>query len=214
VTPAPPLTEGEGTSRTSIPNGPGSWLPRPRFPPPFIDVDGLGALYRALVADGHVIGPAVQDGAIVLRELTLAAELPFGWGVELELGGYRLRRRDDDAAFGHAAGPQSWKRFLHPRRERLWSAARTVDGFEVTEDDEEPPRYAFLGVWTSDLRAIEIQDRVPGQTMLTCPASVLARTASSVSPVTATSAGAVMAGSRRDPGLRPGAPARRSGRPP
>jgi hypothetical protein len=66
-----------------------------------IDVDGLGALYRALVADGsHVIGPAVQDGAIVLRELTSAAELPFGWDVELEPGGYRLRRRDDDAAFG------------------------------------------------------------------------------------------------------------------
>jgi sulfhydrogenase subunit beta (sulfur reductase) len=53
------------------------------------------------VADGsHVIGPAVRDGAIVLRELTAAAELPFGWDVELEPGGYRLRRRDDDAAFG------------------------------------------------------------------------------------------------------------------
>jgi hypothetical protein len=67
------------------------------------------------VADGYyVIGPAVQDGAIVLRDLTSAAELPFGWGVELGPGGYRLRRRDDDAAFGHVAGPQSWKRFLHP----------------------------------------------------------------------------------------------------
>jgi ferredoxin len=132
--------------------------------PRLIDVDGLGALYRALVADGyHVIGPAVQDGAIMLRELTSAAELPFGWGVELEPGGYRLRRRDDDAAFGHAAGPQSWKRFLHPPRERLWSAERTADGFEVTEDDEEPPRYAFLGVRPCDLRAIEIQDRVLGQ---------------------------------------------------
>src|SRR5579859_651124 len=35
-----------------------------------------------------------------------------------------------------------------------------------------------------------------GGTVLTCPASVLARTASSVRPVTAASAGAVMAGSR------------------
>jgi ferredoxin len=137
--------------------------------PRLIGIDGLGALYRVLVADGyHVIGPAVQDGAIVLRELSSAAELPFGWGVELEPGGYRLRRRDDDAAFGHAAGPQSWKRFLHPPRERLWSATRTADGFEVAEDGAAgeggaPPRYAFLGVRPCDLRAIEIQDRVLGQ---------------------------------------------------
>jgi formate hydrogenlyase subunit 6/NADH:ubiquinone oxidoreductase subunit I len=110
-----------------------------------------------------VIGPAVQDGAIVLRELASADELPFGWGVDLAAGSYRLRRRADDAAFGHSAGPQSWKRFLHPPREKLWSATRTAGGFEVSEDDEQPPRYAFLGVRPCDLRAIEIQDRVLGQ---------------------------------------------------
>jgi len=135
-------------------------LPAPRL----IDLDGLDALYQALVADGYrVIGPAVQDGAIVLRDLSSAAELPFGWGVRLEPGGYRLCRRNDGAAFGHSAGPQSWKRFLHPPRERLWSATRTAGGFEVTEDQAEPPRYAFLGVRPCDLRAIEIQDRVLGQ---------------------------------------------------
>ena len=110
-----------------------------------------------------MIGPAVQDGAIVLRELSSAAELPSGWGVRLEPGGYQLRRRDDTAAFGHAAGPQSWKRFLHPPRERLWSATRTAEGFEVSEDDDEPPRYAFLGVRPCDLRAVAIQDRVLAQ---------------------------------------------------
>jgi len=138
----------------------GTAIPAPRL----IDLDGLGALYRVLVAEGYrVIGPAVQDGAIVLRELASADELPFGWGVELAAGSYQLRRRADGAAFGHAAGPQSWKRFLHPPREKLWSATRTADGFEVSEDDEQPPRYAFLGVRPCDLRAIEIQDRVLGQ---------------------------------------------------
>ena len=97
-------------------------IPVPRL----ISIDGLGDLFKALVAGGYrVIGPAVQDGAIVLRELSSAAELPSGWGVRLEPGGYQLRRRDDTAAFGHAAGPQSWKRFLHPPREKLWSATRT-----------------------------------------------------------------------------------------
>ena len=115
--------------------------------PALISIDGLGDLFEALVADGYrVIGPTVADGAIVLSELSSAAELPAGWGVTLEPGGYQLRRRDDTAAFGHAAGPQSWKRFLHPPRERLWSATRTAAGFEVSEDDGEPVRYAFLGV--------------------------------------------------------------------
>src|ERR1051325_482021 len=129
---------------------PETTLPVPRV----IAVEGLSELYRVLVAEGYrVIGPAVQDGAIVLRELSCATELPFGWGVRLEPGGYRLRRRDDTAAFGHSAGPQSWKRVLHPPRERLWSAARTPDGgFELSGEAEEgePPQYAFLGVRPCD----------------------------------------------------------------
>ena len=134
--------------------------------PRLISTGGLEGLYQSLVAGGYrVIGPAVQDGVIVLRELCSAAELPFGWGVRLEPGGYQLRRRDDEAAFGHSAGPQSWKRFLHPPRERLWSAARTPDGFKLSDeaDDGEPPSYAFLGVRPCDLRAIAIQDRVLAQ---------------------------------------------------
>lgn len=135
-------------------------IPVPRL----IDAEGLGDLFRALVAGGyHVIGPTVQDRAIVLKELSSAAELPFGWGVRLEPGGYQLRHRDDAAAFGHAAGPQSWKRFLHPPRERLWSATRTADGFDLDGDDTEPPRQAFLGVRPCDLRAIAIQDRILAQ---------------------------------------------------
>jgi sulfhydrogenase subunit beta (sulfur reductase) len=141
--------------------------PEITFPAPrVIAVDGLGDLYKVLVAEGYrVIGPAVQDGAIVLRELSSAAELPFGWGVRLEPGGYQLRRRDDRAAFGHSAGPQSWKRFLHPPRERLWSATRAADGFELSGEagEAEPPPYAFLGVRPCDLRAIAIQDRVLAQ---------------------------------------------------
>src|ERR1035437_4981613 len=111
-------------------------IPVPRL----IDIEGLGDLFEVLVSEGyHVIGPVVQDGAIVLRELSSPAELPFGWGVRLEPGGYQLRRREDTAVFGHAAGPQSWKRFLHPPRERLGSAARPAGGGEGAPDDDEPP---------------------------------------------------------------------------
>ncbi|MEW1636901.1 4Fe-4S dicluster domain-containing protein [Streptomyces sp. NPDC093801] len=124
--------------------------------------DGLEALVRALKRRGRtVIGPTVRDGAIVLDALDSAAALPWGWGVELEAGRYRLRPRADGAAFSHSAGPQSWKTFLHPERVRQWSADRGPDG-GLTVREEEPPdlSYAFLGVRPCDLRAIRILDRV------------------------------------------------------
>lgn len=127
-----------------------------------LDRDGLDALVGALVAQGRtVVGPTVRDGAIVLAELTTADALPYGWGVELDAGRYRLVPREDGAAFAHSAGPQSWKSYLHPARERLWSADRTPEGqVTFTEHTAEPPSYAFLGVRPCDLRAIAIQDRV------------------------------------------------------
>lgn len=127
-----------------------------------LDRAGLDALVTALVADGRtVVGPTVRDGAVVLDRIDSAAQLPWGWGTDLEAGRYRLVRRDDGAAFAHTAGPQSWKAFLHPQRERLWSADRTPDGeLTVTQERGERPAYAFLGVRPCDLRAVAIQDRV------------------------------------------------------
>jgi ferredoxin len=105
----------------------------------------------------------VADGAIILGELGTARDLPFGWGVQLEAGRYRLQRRDDSAAFAHSAGPQSWKQFLHPAREKLWSARLSDGGFELDADEDgAAPRLAFVGVRPCDLRAIGIQDRVLG----------------------------------------------------
>ncbi|MEU6378776.1 4Fe-4S dicluster domain-containing protein [Streptomyces sp. NPDC046909] len=130
--------------------------------PAVLDRDGLDALVAVLVAGGRtVIGPTVRDGAIVLAEIDSADALPFGWGVELDAGRYRLVRRDDGAAFAHSAGPQSWKNFLHPSRERLWSADRTAEGgLAFTAEETDAPSYAFLGVRPCDLRAVAIQDRV------------------------------------------------------
>ncbi|MFF4762296.1 4Fe-4S dicluster domain-containing protein [Streptomyces sp. NPDC001292] len=123
--------------------------------------DGMAALVDVLVRRGFtVVGPTVRDGAIVLAELRSADELPYGWGVELEAGQYRLRERSDGAAFANAAGPQSWKPFLHPSRVREWSAERVEGELVLTAEQAAPPRYAFLGVRPCDLRAIAIQDRV------------------------------------------------------
>ncbi|GAA4553321.1 4Fe-4S dicluster domain-containing protein [Amycolatopsis samaneae] len=125
-----------------------------------LDRAGLDALIQALTGAGYrVIGPTVRDDAIVLDELSMGAQLPAGWGVTTGPGHYRLRRRDDAAVFGHSAGPQSWKRYLHPPRRKLFDADR--DGV-FTAAQEEDPRYAFLGVRGCDLAAIGVLDRVLG----------------------------------------------------
>ncbi|MFE7411701.1 4Fe-4S dicluster domain-containing protein [Streptomyces laurentii] len=127
-----------------------------------LDLGGLDALVQVLRSRGRtVVGPTVRDDAIVLAELESAAELPYGWGVELDGGHYRLVRRTDRAAFAHSAGPQSWKNHLLPQRVRQWTADRGPDGeLRVLPERHEPGRYAFLGVRPCDLRAIAIQDRV------------------------------------------------------
>ena len=121
-----------------------------------IDAAGLQQLVSTLIDRGYrVVGPTLSDNAIVLAELTSADDLPQGWGVDVGPGHYRLRRRDDDALFGHSAGPQSWKQFLHPPRQRLWSSDGAVP--------EETPRYAFLGVRACDLAAIAMLNGVLGK---------------------------------------------------
>src|SRR5215475_8144786 len=125
-----------------------------------MEAAALEALFASLDEAGYrVIGPTARDGAIVLDELAAVGELPFGWGVQLEPGGYRLRRRSDSAAFGHSAGPGSWKQFLHPPREKLWSVSLADGGFEAEASDAAPPRLAFFGVRPCDLRAISIQNQ-------------------------------------------------------
>ena len=77
-----------------------------------------------------------------------------------EAGSYRLARRDDEARFGYAVGPHSWKQFLFPPRIRLWQARRRNGGFEIEEEPTEDTPLAFFGVRSCELHAIAIQDRV------------------------------------------------------
>jgi ferredoxin len=123
--------------------------------------DALDTLVTALEGRGfRVVGPSVRDGAIVYDDLGSAAELPTGWTDTQDAGTYRLERRDDDARFGYAVGPHSWKQFLFPARVRLWRAKRQDGGFEVQEPEHDDPPLALIGVRSCELHAIEIQDRV------------------------------------------------------
>jgi ferredoxin len=127
-----------------------------------LGADQLGKLIEALVRKGYeVIGPRLRDGAIVYDKVESVQDLPAGWTDEQEPGRYRLKRREDDALFGYAVGPQSWKNYLHPAEVRLWSAERQGETFRILNNESAPERpQAFLGARACELAAIAVQDRV------------------------------------------------------
>ncbi|MFY9876368.1 MAG: 4Fe-4S dicluster domain-containing protein [Rhodomicrobium sp.] len=126
-----------------------------------INVDGLQALIGALATRGYkVLGPTVRDGAIVYDEIEGVADLPAGWTDGQDAGRYRLERREDDALFGFAHGPQSWKRYLHPPMQTLWTAKRNGDGLKIVPPDPPTQKFAFIGARSCELHAIAVQDKV------------------------------------------------------
>jgi len=126
-----------------------------------LDRSGLDALLAGLRERGYRnLGPTLRDGAIVYDDIRSIRDLPEGWTDEQEAGRYRLASRDDEALFGYAVSPHSWKKFLHPAALVLWRAERRGDAFEVLDTEKEPPALAFIGVRACELSAIRIQDQV------------------------------------------------------
>ncbi len=132
--------------------------PRPRG---VLQRERLGALVAALRERGYqVVGPTLRDNAIVYEEIHSDADLPTGW-TEIHSGGrYRVERRDDDAVFGYAVGPDSWKKLFHVPVERLFRAERSGRRIELVPEPIESPRRALFGARSCDLHAIAIQDRI------------------------------------------------------
>jgi ferredoxin len=127
-----------------------------------IQPEAVDALVGVMQSRGYlVLGPTVRDGAIVYAELETGAELPVGWTDRQDGGTYRLERRSDEARFGYAVGPHSWKQFLFPPRVRLWQARRNGDSsLAVEEEPTDETSLAFFGVRSCDLHAIATQDRI------------------------------------------------------
>jgi sulfhydrogenase subunit beta (sulfur reductase) len=129
--------------------------------PVLLSLEGLSALIAALHRDGYrVLGPTLRDSTILHDDIASAGDLPAGWTDVQDAGSYRVERRTDDARFGYAVGPHSWKGSLHPARLSLWRANKSPDGVRLTPGNGPAPRFAFVGVRSCDLHAIAIQDKV------------------------------------------------------
>jgi ferredoxin len=126
-----------------------------------ISADALDGLIGILAAShDRVLGPTLRDGAIVYDEISQIGDLPTGWTDRQEAGRYQLERRQDDALFGFVVGPQSWKQFLHPPTETLWTARKDEQGILIAAGRSDAQKLAFIGVRACELHAIAIQDRV------------------------------------------------------
>lgn len=127
------------------------YLPKQRMP----------SLFERLKQDGYsLVGPTIDQEAIVYGELDTVDDLPRGWTDRQEPAKYRLERRDDDAWFGFVVGPHAWKKYLFPSHLTVSEAHRSENGWRLTTPTHQPIKRAFIGVRACELAAIGIQDRV------------------------------------------------------
>jgi ferredoxin len=127
----------------------------------FLETSDLQTLIDALKERGHlVIGPTIQQAAIVYDRIDKVEDLPRGWTDDQQPGQYRLNRRDDDASFGYVVGPHSWKKFLFPPLTTLLRSQQTAEGWDFDVPHDDSPSLALLGVRACELAALAIQDKI------------------------------------------------------
>ncbi|MEZ6123276.1 MAG: 4Fe-4S dicluster domain-containing protein [Planctomycetaceae bacterium] len=129
--------------------------------PQFLPKAELGNLFAVLQRRGYtVIGPRIEQGAVVYEPIDSVDDLPIGWTDEHGPGHYRLHETGDGAHFNYVVGPIAWKKYLFPPRVTILESTKRADQWHFENPQPEIPKYAFLGVRACDLAAIAVQDRV------------------------------------------------------
>jgi ferredoxin len=126
-----------------------------------IDTFEFDNLINKLKEKGYItIGPTIQNGAIVYSEINSSTDLPVGFTDIQKPGFYRLEKSDSDSYFNFVVGPQSWKKFLYPAIQKLFTAYYKNNKLEIEREEQPKTKYAFIGVRSCEIYSIEIQDRV------------------------------------------------------
>ncbi|AHE97959.1 4Fe-4S dicluster domain-containing protein [Thioalkalivibrio paradoxus] len=130
--------------------------------PQFLPREALDAFLSALrdAGFGRILGPMARDGAITIREIAAAADLPVGMGDHQRPGHYRLTDAGHGRCFAWANGPQALKPLTFAPRETLWRCERDDEGRLVFRDaGARHVPTAVIGVRACDLAALRIQER-------------------------------------------------------
>lgn len=126
-----------------------------------IEISELDHIIQILKDQGYkVVGPTIQNGAIVYSEISNSNDLSKGFTDNQKPGYYRLEKSNEYKFFDYVVGPQSWKKFLYPSVQKIFSATFDSKKIEIKNESPEPVKYAFLGVRSCEINAIKIQDKV------------------------------------------------------
>ncbi|MBP0047423.1 4Fe-4S dicluster domain-containing protein [Marinobacterium sp. AK62] len=122
---------------------------------------GMVTLLTELQQRGYeVIGPGVQDGAIVFHPLTQVDSLPQGIEQTQQPGHYRLHQTESARYFSWANGPQALKPLTFAPRETLWRSEQNADGsLRFTETLADRSLTAVIGIRGCDLAALALQEQ-------------------------------------------------------
>ena len=128
--------------------------------PRFLGFHKLHELFGELQFRGYrCMGPAIENDAIVFRELASAKELPRGVQAEQSPRQFRLTRDPRNRYFAWANGPQAIKPFAFAPRESLWQVQRDQEGALKFEPlAPQPAKTAIIGVRACDLAGLALQD--------------------------------------------------------
>jgi sulfhydrogenase subunit beta (sulfur reductase) len=113
----------------------------------------------------QTVGPRLQDESIVYKEIESLQDLPRGILSEQAPASYRMIQTGQERYFDFIPAAQSWKQFLFPPRQSLFTArkegpAGKAGKWQIQENEAPAPRYALVGVRACELAAISIQDKV------------------------------------------------------
>lgn len=132
----------------------------------FLPKASLQTLYDVLQAHGYkVVGPQVEDSAIVFKEQKQSQSLPWGWQEETSPGTYSLQHKSakskskQQSAFAWNTGPQGIKPWLFKPEQEIWRAVETEDGLRFRQSEQHIEPIAFIGLRACDLAALNIQDK-------------------------------------------------------
>jgi len=126
----------------------------------FLPLAQLSFLLARLRERGYqCLGPTVEQGAIVMRELEPPDALPRGIQAGQTPGRYRLTSDPLNRYFAWANGPQAIKPQTFAPQESLWRVERDEAG-SLRFAAVHPPvvRQAIIGVRACDLAALALQD--------------------------------------------------------
>ncbi|MDH5656602.1 MAG: 4Fe-4S dicluster domain-containing protein [Spirochaetia bacterium] len=109
----------------------------------------------------QIIGPVHRNNSLFLEPIKDLKQHPAGFRDVQAPGKFSLEKTNSGKLFEFTHGADSWKKFLYPSEKVLFFANKNTEGklnFHI--ENSSSKRYAFFGVRSCELSAINIHDEI------------------------------------------------------